>query len=261
MKKLFALTLAITTCLSQYALAEGSTVGLGVEGYYSKYNEPGLMEEEGENFSVTGYYSYEQSNSFVSLDGRVSYGGSDYDSPISGTQSGTPEWEFELRSRLGYSFPLWGGSLSPYTGIGGRYYMQEGKGRYTDTGAFSYDRRIAQVYIPVGVSYAYTTRGGWTLTPMIEADYLVYGDVNSRLANGSPLYYNINNTQKAGSGYGIRSEFMFGKSARNYAWQFGPFVRYWKVKDSEITTAPDSSQWLEPENDRTQIGMALRVLW
>lgn len=54
------------------------------------------------------------------------------------------------------------------------------------------------------------------------------------------------NTQH--DGYGLRGEIMIGQkpsSVSDIGWEFGPFVRYWNIKDSNITTAPDGSQWIE----------------
>lgn len=264
MKKILFHTLFATASLIPFvAQADGgnSSVGVGVEGFYDRYREPGLMEDSGTHGSITGYYRYDTSNLFGALDGRVSYGTSDYESDISGSSSGTPEWEFEGRGRLGFSFTLWGGTMSPYTGLGARYFLQQGKGYFTTNFAGAYDRRIFQTYIPIGASYTMTTEGGWTITPQAEFDLLLYGDVNSRLSNVGPTYYNVSNTQELGSGYGIRSELMFGKSASGYAWQAGPFVRYWKVNDSEVTYDPSGTGWIEPKNDRIQGGVAVRVLW
>jgi Autotransporter beta-domain len=261
-KKIFYLSIIFVTSFFSslsFAASNGNTYGLGVEGFHDNYREPSVSLDNNAIYgSLTGYYSREMKNAFVAVDGRVSYGSNDYES-TSGTSEDEPQWEFELRTRGGYSFPLWGGAMSPYTGLGLRYFRDESKGTVTSLGFSGYDRRITQLYLPVGLSYAYTTSGGWTITPQAEFDWLLYGNVNSRLQNVSSAYYNIENDQH--EGYGFRGEIMVGKVSNGYSWQAGPFFRYWNVADSKITTAPDNSQWLEPENDRTQIGVAVRVLW
>lgn len=262
MKKIVLGFVCAATLLPVVALAEdGSTGGVGLEGFMDRYREPDTNVDVTTTTtygSLTGYYAYEQSGIFGALDGRISYGTADYKSP-SGTMSGSPEWEYEVRARLGYDMPLWGGSLTPYTGVGVRYYTDEGKGRYTNTFAGAYDRRIFQNYIPFGARYTYVTEGGWNVSPMLEYDHLIYGNVNSRLGNVNSFYDNITNKQT--KGYGIRGELMIGKSLQHFSWQFGPFVRYWNVDDSDTTYDRHGIGWLEPQNTRRQIGAALRLQW
>ena len=44
-------------------------------------------------------------------------------------------------------------------------------------------------------------------------------------------------------------------------WQFGPFVRYWNINQSQVTITPDNQGWVEPKNKRLQIGAALKATW
>lgn len=251
-----------------------SSVGLGIEGFHDIYKEGSLdLETTSEFGSITGYYSRQGGGTFLSLDARVSYGTNDYESP-SGKLSGVPQWEGELRGRFGLIKPLWGGTFSPYTGLGVRYFRDEGKGYFTDTGSVAYDRRILQAYVPIGASLSYVTSDGWTITPQAEVDLAFYGNVDSRLTNAGivsvPGYGLVqyldpaNNRQKFGAGF--RSELMFGKAQQGYSWQVGPFVRYWYFGESEDTLYTDTSgnpaiTVVEPENTRTQIGVAARILW
>lgn len=272
LKKICTALLICSTLLPTFSNA--GTYSIGVEGFRDTYREPDLDLETKSDFgSITGYYSSQGRSSFFGLDGRISYGTNDYESP-SGKLSGVPQWEFELRGRFGLTKPLWGGSFSPYTGLGMRYYRDEGKGYFTDTGNIAYDRRIFQAYIPVGASLSYITDDGWHITPQGEVDLMFYGNVNSRLTNVGTVFipgvglgqYQDPAYNRQTWGVGARGELMFGKSAGNYSWQVGPFIRYWWVPDSDETTYTDSSgtpviNVLEPQNDRTQIGVAARLIW
>lgn len=274
LKKICTALVICSAFLPTLSNAGNSTYSIGIEGFRDTYRETSLDLETNTNFgSVTANYSNSGKTGFFSLDGRASYGTDDYESP-SGKLSGVPQWEFELRGRFGITKPLWGGSFSPYTGVGMRYYRDEGKGYYTDTGAAAYDRRIFQAYIPIGASLSYITEDGWHITPQAEADLMFYGNVNSRLTNVGTVFIPgvgtgqfldpAYNRQKYG--IGARGELMFGKSSGNYSWQVGPFVRYWYVPESEETTYTDGSgnpvvDVLEPTNSRTQVGLAARVIW
>jgi hypothetical protein len=269
--KRFALMVALFALAPFAALGAESgknTYGIGVEGFHDKYEEPDLDLTDTTNYgSVTAYYSRQVSKqSFVAVDGRGSYGTDNYDSP-SGTLSGVPQWEFDLRARYGRTYQFWGGDLSPYIGVGWRYFLDKGKGYVSSLGAQAYDRRISQFYIPIGTSLAYMTDGGWSVTPLVEADFMFHGEVDSRLTNvvGGGFLDPAYNDQSFG--IGLRSELMFGMTMGDYTAQVGPFVRYWYVNKSDSTEYYSATTGLpvlavyEPKNNRTQLGVALRVLW
>jgi len=249
-------------CLFAIFFAAGTayaadTTSLGVEGFYDRYREPAPSVEEQAGYgSVTGNYTHDWGSTFGALDGRVSYGRDQYSSP-DGSDSGIPQWELDGRVRGGVTLAFASGTLSPYVGLGVRYFVDEGKDTVTSLGYVGYDRRITQFYAPVGATYTYLTESGWTIAPNLELDPLLYGNVNTRFQNFG--YYNINNTQN--TGFGVRGEFMVGQQAQGYSWQFGPFVRYWDIADSNVTTTPDGQGWIEPKNNRLQVGLALRALW
>lgn len=272
-KKLtFALGAAAVVCLAQTgasAAENKNTWGIGVEGFRDVYKEPDLDVDVKTNYgAVDGYYQRKLSKKmFFAADGRVSYGTDDYSSP-SGQLSGVPQWEAELRLRVGTSFQFWGGEMSPYIGIGSRWFLDKGKGNFTNTGAEAYDRRINQWYIPVGTSLSYETADGWSITPQAEADFMFYGLVDTRLTNlvGTGVQYLDPAYNDQHFGIGLRSELMFGKQMGNYTVQMGPFVRYWYVNKSDTVTYFDTAgnpavDVYEPKNNRTQLGVKLRVLW
>jgi len=231
---------------------------LGVEGFYDRYREPLTDVTQTTDYgSVTGTYMHNFGGMVGALDGRASYGRDHYAS-ADGTDSGIPQYEAEGRMRLGTNITSAGGSvLFPYVGGGVRYFVDKSKDTLTSLGFSGYDRRITQFYAPVGATYTCNLGGGWVMAPTAEYDQLISGNVNSRLQNDNG--YNINNSQH--SGYGMRGEVMFGQDSNGHGWEFGPFVRYWNIKDSDIATAPDASQWIEPANTRLQAGLALKVLW
>ena len=233
--------------------ADGNTYSIGAEGFYDSYREPSATVDSHATYgSLTGAYKHNFDGSiFVGVEGRASYGKDHYSSIASGSSTGIPQLEFEGRVKTGFDYS---NGISPYIGLGLRYYDDEGKNTTTDTGYLGYDRRITQLYLPVGTSYTYTGYG-LKIVPNIEYDQLLYGNVNTRM--GSYGYYNYDNRQI--SGYGLRGDMMF--SLEGSIWQFGPFVRYWNINQSQVTITPDNQGWVEPKNKRLQIGAALKATW
>lgn len=232
---------------------------LGIEGFQDEYEEPGLMKETTDFGAVTAGYTYSDSNRFfLTTQGRVALGENDYESPISGTYSGARQFEADVRVVGGQGYGT-DGRLRLYTGLGVRYYRDESKGFVTDVGDHGYDRRIAQVYWPIGASYEIRTRY-FSITPKAEADFLLYGNVSSRLQNVGLA--NLDNRQDAFTGYGLRGEVMLGRDMGNYALQFGPVFRYWDIGESNVSQVPGFAiVGVEPDNERTQVGAAARVIW
>ncbi len=238
---------------------------IGVEAFYDNYQEDvvGLDSEAMYGSLTAAYQHFMESGWFFGMDGRASYGNNDYAS-ISGTISSVPQWEFESRGTSGFRFVNdMGGTLDVYGGLGARYYRDEGKGEHTDLGAAGYDRRIFQAYLPIGVTHRVTGISGWTYGQNLEADALLFGSVSSRLAgSGLSGYENIVNRQDPFTGFGLRAEVTFANlDASGSGFEFGPFVRYWYIDDSNPNTDRFGTTWIEPENTRLQLGMTARWLY
>jgi hypothetical protein len=243
---------ALLLMVAGAAQAESSYM-LGVEAYYDRYQEPqsGVRVDSRAGYGgIIGTYSYATGRLNLAVDARLDAGVNHYHS-VDGSSDGEPQYESEERLRIGTSFNLGNAMLLPYTGVGVRLFFDNGKGYFTNLGYAGYDRRIAQFYVPVGAKLNFVTSGGWSVSPVLEYDQLIVGKVNSRLANVGDE--NMLNTQH--QGYGVRGELMFGRDG----WEAGPFVRYWNIKDSDITCDSLGNCGLEPRNDRIQIGADLRA--
>jgi len=246
--------------------ASYSVYSLGIEGFHDVYREPGagLDVSDFSNY-ISGtaaykhYWSVDSDEEFVlGLDTRYSQGKDHYTS-VSGESSGATQYEFENRITAGLQFNTESsGSFVPYTGIGWRYFMDQGKGSSTDLGYGGYDRRISQIYMPFGMDYIYKFNKQWSLTVNGEVDPLIHGNVESRLQD-----YGVGDMEnRQTQGYGLRGGFLVGWTQDRLTYQAGPFVRYWTFENSNYTYAPSVGQYFyEPKNTRVQYGAEFKVLW
>jgi len=229
---------------------------LGAEVSHITYKEPGVMEEKGMMSGIVGSYTY-RSKFMLKADGRFSYGQVDYKN--SGTLDNIDDYILEFRGVGGYDFPILKASiLTPYVGIGYRYLNDDMSGMTTSTGAHGYERESNYFYSPIGVTIITPLRNGWSVGAMLEYDIFWKGIQKSHLGE-IPGYYDIENDQN--DGYGLRCSIKFQKKAERVDFAIEPFIRYWNIKDSETTTDPGGTPWIEPKNNSTEIGIMLAVMF
>ena len=232
---------------------------LGAEGFYDNYQEPDpgvRVDNDALYGSLTAGYAWSGQHTVAAIDARASVGESDYSS-VSGTSENAPQFEGELRMRIGFRETFMGGAAMPYMGLGARAYYDRSQNIVTTLNFVGYDRRIAQVYVPVGIDMSFPS-GNWTIKPSFEYDHLLYGRVESDLG-GIGNYNNIANNQH--DGYGLRASIMFAHQWGRHTWEIGPFIRYWDISDSDITRDNLGRRWVEPDNQRVQTGLAVKVLF
>lgn len=238
--------------------AEAGQWGIGVEGFYDNYKEPDptiRVDTDTKYGSVTVGYAWGY-DTVAAIDVRGSMGEADYSS-VSGTSENSPQYEAEVRGRLGFRESFAGGTAMPYVGLGARAYYDHSQNTVTSLGYVGYDRKINQVYIPVGVDMTFPA-GAWQIKPNLEYDQLVYGSVESDLGS-IPGYSDITNQQH--KGYGLRASLMFAHKLGGSTWEAGPFIRYWDIPTSDTTRDDFGTYWIEPDNKRMQAGLAMKVLF
>ena len=236
---------------------------LGVEAFYDNYKEPETFPDLNSHAHYgavdIGYDYYFSPTGYAGFEGRVSYGRENYKSN-SGSIHDIPQWEFDARFLGGSDNDLGGNHrIKVYAGLGSRYYLDKSKGEVTNLGALGYERRIFQIYAPIGATYEYPAYG-LIFAPNLEIDPLLYGNVQSRLQS-IPGYETFNNRQQLFSGVGVRGEFMVKQRYEGgMGWEFGPFFRTWNVADSELDFN-GSGGGMEPQNTRFQVGTKLKLLF
>ena len=229
--------------------------GWEVGGQVSKYHyeEPGLMNLKGNQVGAVGAYTFTSPNRVYSrIDLRAAYGKLKYESQGTGTLDDVPDWIVEARAVIGRDY-LRGESiaLSPYIGLGYRYLYNDLRG-YSSTGAVGYQRYSHYVYIPVGLTARFRTGERWVVAPTVEYDVFLGGRQYSQLSDTGIGFSDASNRQH--DGYGYRASLML-ESGR---WAFGPWLNYWKIKDSDTVPIGGGFVGMEPENWTREYGVELR---
>jgi hypothetical protein len=227
---------------------------VGPEISYITYKEPGVMKEQGIMYGIVGSYAY-HNKLMLKAEGRGSWGWVDYSSPISGTIDNINDYMLELRGLGGYDFPVSEASfLTPYIGIGYRYLNDDMSGKVSSIGAAGYEREISYTYSPIGVEFVTDFKNGWSVGAKAEYDYFWDGTVKSQLGC-IPAHYDIENDQD--KGYGLRGSIELQKKTKTAAFAVEPFIRYWNIKNSDITADPIGNLYIEPRNHSTEYGINL----
>jgi hypothetical protein len=220
---------------------------LGAEVYYYRYEEPDVMKDTGPMYGIAGSYAYHR-NWMLKLEGRGSWGKADYSSQDAGTADRIDYWVLEARALAGYDFsPSASVTVTPFIGVGYRYLYDEFGGHTTTTGSAGYDRESNYLYSPVGVMSAFDLGRGWSWGATAEYDIFWRGRQVSHLSGG-----NLVNQQD--KGYGARGSFFIQKKLQTYSAVFEPFIRYWNIDQSEVST-----RGYEPKNNTTEVGARMGV--
>lgn len=217
------------------------------------YEEPDFMNLKGNRGGVVGAYTFTNpSRVYNRIDGRISYGSLKYTSSGTGTIDNVPDWIFEVRGVIGKDFLVGDNvALSPYIGLGYRYLYDDLRG-YTSTGAVGYQRYSHYVYAPIGLTMRIGMGNRWVVAPMVEYDAFIGGRQYSQLSDTGIGYSDASNEQKHGRGY--RAYLMVEKER----WAFGPWLHYWKIKDSDVVPIGFGEGAYEPANWTREYGLELR---
>jgi hypothetical protein len=259
---LFVFCVPVVASSDPNAADKRHTFEIGPEVSWIKYEEPGLMKEEGVMYGVGGSYIYRGplfaskvlDSWMLRADGRYSVGQVDYDGHLQ--PSGTPytvnnidDYIWEIRGLFGCDFKNDIARATPYTGFGYRYLNDDSSGD-----PMGYERESNYFYIPVGMDILLLSEGQWSLGGMVEFDFLTYGKQKSHIGDveGYESYGVVKNEQH--SGWGFRASVRLKEQKPGVNFGIEPFVRLWDIGNSD-----DSEGFIEPENRSTEAGV--RLVW
>ncbi len=251
----------------------GATIDGGPELHYFKYEEPDVMEEEGMMFGAFGRAALRIKenrpvqnlsdvltgiNTFM-FEGRLSFGNVDYTSNGTGSVDDIFDFLAEIRGLAGFDLPAGDNHLlTPYAGLGYRYWFDELGGKVSTTGDAGYDRESNYLYLPIGIATKSRLSGGWNLGLNLEYDLFLDGQQKSHLEDVSPALSTLDNDQN--DGYGIRGSVSLTKEmpGSRVSLLVEPFVRFWDIDDSsEATVTCGGTPCLvgyEPRNKTLEVG-------
>jgi len=236
---------------------------IGLNLGYFEYEEPDFnVEWDGFMYGVIGSYTYHNK---VMLNTSLEYtqGDLDYDGfvqfdGLAPLKEDAEDWIIEWRALLGPDFTSNGHLITPFVGVGYRYWNDDVEG------PFSYEREVEYLYTPIGIKTICALSDNWTWGISTEYDLFWGGKVKSHL---SDLFYGLNDPevdQNAGDGYGLRFSLRFNRAfANSSALSIEPYITYWDIDDSD----PELLTFLgvpiaivrEPENETLTYG--LRIGW
>ena len=238
-------------------------VGLSLS-YFDYQEEAGTIDPEWDGFmyGVIGSYTY-HNQIMLNTSLEFTYGDLDYDGGvqfdgIAPYEEDSQDWILEWRGLVGYDFTTNRHLITPFVGIGYRYWNDDIEG------PFGYEREIEYWYSPIGIKTVCPLSGAWTWGISAEYDLFWSGKVKSHL---SDLLDGLNDPevdQNAGDGYGLKFSLRFNRAfANSSALSIEPYISYWDIDESDLGTLtflgePIGIVW-EPENETLSYG--IRVSW
>ncbi len=237
------------------------------ETFYYLYREPGPdVKLWGIMNGYSANYTYRPPDESIlnnpvlntyGLEARWAEGDLDYKG--SGKTKDEPNDYYEYRGLFGKDYLLRDQSiLNWYFGFGYRHLDDIANGRLTTTGYYGYDRHSSYYYIPVGLN-AILPQRPWHTELNVEVDFMFKGKQVSDLSNGNQFngFNNPDIENDQTRGVGVRGSIKLAYKAKYVDLFAEPFIRYWNIDDSEVTSAVvDGSlgNFYEPENKTFELG-------
>ncbi len=229
----------------------GFELGAQISSY--RYEEPDVnVALWGPKYAIVAAYTYAEPGKDVFIrfdvrhaDGKLKYEGS-------GTKNNVPDTIDEFRLVFGGdAYISHRVSVTPYFGFGYRHLANDLRGT-TSTGAIGYRRDSYYRYIPVGATFHIEIGNGWVIAPTAEYDHFLGGKQISRLSDTGLGFSDASNTQNDGFGYRLSVLLERGPFA------FGPWMHYWKIKDSDIVPIGMGFGGQEPANWTREFGVEFK---
>jgi hypothetical protein len=227
-------------------MAAESGLWFGLQADYVRYEEPGLMSEEGLLAGVWVGYGVDFAGAWFGrvagswVAGELEYR-TDPGYPLE-LSTRTPNNILDLRLELGRRMQLWTYPLGPYVGAGYRLLVDD----IPDIREYQgYRREQTYLYVPIGVEVGVLDHAPWAAALRLEYDLFVEGQNRS---DGDSL--------RQDSGFGLRAV-LAASYGREFLWfrhvRMEPFAQYWEVARSNVSR----QGFLEPENHSTMVGLSV----
>jgi hypothetical protein len=167
----------------------------------------------------------------------------------------------QLELHIGIDLPIGGGAtLSPFTGLASRALIDESGGEMTSGGLSGYDREVGFAYLPIGAG-ARVPVGKGAILFNAQYNLVLSGTAESKFSGVDPELPDLKLDFEGG--HGFEASVAYQMPLGRHALSFGPFVRHWKLDQSEsfVVTNPDdpseSFALFEPPSRTTELGLRL----
>jgi hypothetical protein len=265
-RAIFAAAACLTMLLAAPDLSMAEEAGPRQEGFEIgyrlisfDYDEPDITEE-GLLHGVFAEYTHRFDNPvMLALEAEYYSGELDYDGEYQNgapLETDTDDYIFQVRGLAGWDFDYAGWTLTPYAGLGWRYWNDD------INAAGGYEREIRYFYAPLGFEAATVPAEKWIIGFSGEYDLFLDGQVEAHLSDVGPGYEDASLDQNFAEGYGVRISAYARHSFERFFVRLEPFFRYWDIQESDTDTAAvpgGTATWVEPENDTTIFGASLSV--
>jgi len=239
---------------------------IGPEIYSFKYEEPGVMEEEGTFYGLRlGYTSRDwvpsspeeplaSGGMMFRGEARFAYGQVDYDGAAQNLETGerTPLEinnidDFAIEARLLLGADLLGDEMlnTLYAGIAYRYLYDD-----LSSHPAGYLRESNYLYVPLGYRFDRGLQAEWSIGFSAEYDVFIVGIQRSHLSDIG--FIDVDNQQN--SGYGYRASVNLQYNGNDTIFMIEPFFRYWDIDKSETEHILGATFW-EPANETEEYGI------
>jgi hypothetical protein len=242
-----------------------STWEIGFEYDHLEYEEREwgmkLMEEDGPLFGIGAAWTGHPPSGLMLRVATGFVGGQlDYDGQ---TQSGVPlrednnDFIWKVRGLIGYHYEWPDFVLTPYTGIGYRYWNDD------IGGPGGYEREVQYLYTPIGIETAAPLGDEWIWGIRGEYDLFWGGRVKSHFSDVDSGFNNP--TVNQDDGYGARGAVYLRRRLGDVSLGLEVFIRYWDIDRSDRDTLtfngmPPGLVW-EPKNETTVTGFQISLLF
>ena len=189
----------------------------------------------------------------------LSYGQVDYRSTSTGESDDIDDICSDTRVLVGYSFTNESQIIvTPFIGVAYRFLQDDSENELTSTNSIGYLRESNYFYSPIGIRIDIPLADSWHLKPAFEYDLFWSGEQNSYLGYLAG-YEDISNDQN--DGYGYQVSLALSKQDRKIGYHLRVFYRYWDIEQSEVTRDSYGRSWIEPDNETSEIGANLSILF
>ncbi len=238
---------------------------MGTEASYFNFKDSSQgVKEKGMLYGFYGTYTFRpQTENWLTkvinvykVDGHFDYGTPNYKGD--GDSTDVKDYLFEPRLLLGRDFQAGGATVTPYSGLGYRYFFRDGKA----SDGFA-DDKYQYVYLPIGLAAEKELQNGWKLGGLLEYDLLLkgyYDQALSDLSDASNKYSDVKNENRSGNG--VRAAISIEKKMGGVDLNISPYARYWNIGKSNTATyyvngAPFTYQ--DGRNSALELGLSLGI--